>query len=259
MTCQGGESTCAVLDTAEGTCRQTFPLPEAACYPLARASVEDGAPAPGTAADDILSAPRGGLPPGPGGGGFGLLPPGRGGALPAPLAGPNGPGLHRPNGAALRAAWNGEKLALARYDPDAPTTGLVLRVYDGAGALLYEGVYDTSLNHAQSWYDASGAFQNVAAAARYPRRGPGPGPVLGGVTHTHKHPPAPKALGGVLCSRVQLSSLPASRAWPMRQVSSSGWSRGARRSATELSTVTSSGTRSGRSGSTSATSEVTYQ
>lgn len=53
-------------------------------------------PAPGTAADDILSAPRGGLPPGPGGGGFGLLPPGRGGALPAPLAGPNGPGLHRP-------------------------------------------------------------------------------------------------------------------------------------------------------------------
>ena len=49
-----------------------------------------------------------------------------------------------------------------------PPTGLVLRVYDGAGALLYEGVYDTSLNHAQSWYDASGAFQNVAAAARYP-------------------------------------------------------------------------------------------
>ena len=43
----------------------------------------------------------------------------------------------------------------------------MLRVYGGAGDLLYEGIYDTSLNHAQSWYDASGALQNASAVSRY--------------------------------------------------------------------------------------------
>ena len=169
VTCQGGESTCAVLDTAEGTCRQTFPLPAAACYPLDRASgLEDGALPPDRQQTTSYLLPGEGCLLALGAEGLACYLPDEAGRYQLRWQAPTDQGFTGPNGAALRAAWNGEKLALARYDPDAPTTGLVLRVYDGAGALLYEGVYDTSLNHAQSWYDASGAFQNVAAAARYP-------------------------------------------------------------------------------------------
>ena len=169
MTCQGGESTCAVLDTAEGTCRQTFPLPAAACYPLDRASgLEDRALPPERQQTTSYLLPGEGCLLALGAEGLACYLPDEAGRYQLRWQAPTDQGFTGPNGAALRAAWNGEKLALARYDPDAPTTGLVLRVYDGAGALLYEGVYDTSLNHAQSWYDASGAFQNVAAAARYP-------------------------------------------------------------------------------------------
>ena len=81
---------------------------------------------------------------------------------------PTDQGFTGPNGAALRAAWNGEKLALARYDPTPPPPAWCSGCMTGRGPSSTRGVYDTSLNHAQSWYDASGAFQNVAAAARYP-------------------------------------------------------------------------------------------
>lgn len=46
----------------------------------------------------------------------------------------------------LRAAWNGERLALGLYEPELRFTGLTLLVYDADGSLRYQGAYSTSLN-----------------------------------------------------------------------------------------------------------------
>ena len=47
----------------------------------------------------------------------------------------------------VRAAWNGEKLALGFVDGQSEEPGLTLLVYDGQGELLYHGVCTTSLNN----------------------------------------------------------------------------------------------------------------
>ena len=172
VTCQGGESTCAVLDTAAMTCRQTFPLPEGACYLLDRASGTPWHPGDGPLPLERQQAvtyllPGEGCLLALGAENFACYLPDAAGHYQLLWQASAGQGFTGPNGAALRAAWSGEKLALAHFDLDYPTTGLVLRVYGRAGDLLYEGVYDTSLNHAQSWYDASGALQNASAVSRY--------------------------------------------------------------------------------------------
>ena len=46
----------------------------------------------------------------------------------------------------VRAAWNGEKLALGFVDTLSEESGLVLMVYDDQGDLLYHGAYTTTLN-----------------------------------------------------------------------------------------------------------------
>ena len=46
----------------------------------------------------------------------------------------------------LRAAWNGERLAVALYEPKLRFTGLTLLIYDAQGSLHYQGTYSTSLN-----------------------------------------------------------------------------------------------------------------
>ncbi len=52
----------------------------------------------------------------------------------------------------LRAAWNGEKLALGLYAADTRRTGLTLAVYDAGGTCLYQATYATSLD--QAWNQA---------------------------------------------------------------------------------------------------------
>lgn len=47
----------------------------------------------------------------------------------------------------VRAAWNGEKLALGFVDGQSEEPGLTLLVYDAQGKLLYHGTYTTSLNN----------------------------------------------------------------------------------------------------------------
>ena len=66
----------------------------------------------------------------------------------APL--PEGAGLAET--LSLRAAWNGEKLALGLYAPDTRRTGLTLAVYGAGGTCLYQATYTTSLD--QVWNQA---------------------------------------------------------------------------------------------------------
>ena len=83
--------------------------------------MEDGALPPERQQTTSYLLPGEGLPPGPGGGGFACYLPDEAGRYQLRWQAPTDQGFTGPNGAALRAAWNGEKLALARYDPDAPT------------------------------------------------------------------------------------------------------------------------------------------
>ena len=124
VTRRGDSYACTLVDTAAKTCRQTFPLPmaptqivigERTCLFcdtknfLAYTQDEDGT------FHRRWSAP-----------------------LPQ--------GTIFEEACNLRAAWNGEKLALGLYEPELRFTGLTLLIYDADGSLLYQGAYSTSLN-----------------------------------------------------------------------------------------------------------------
>ena len=155
-TSQGEALTCAVVDTAGMTCRQTLSLPPESLYPLHR---ENGTRADPATTDPAQLQPTVQLIPGEG---F-LLAVGpetftcflqdAGGAYQSAWSAPTPAAFLPAPRCNAQGAWNGEKLALGCFDGVNGSPGLSLWVYDAHGALLYQGDYATSLSQVYGRYE----------------------------------------------------------------------------------------------------------
>lgn len=155
-TSQGEALTCAVVDTAGMTCRQTLSLPPESLYPIHR---ENGTRADPATTDPAQLQPTVQLIPGEG---F-LLTVGpetftcflqdAGGAYQSAWSAPTPEAFLPAPRCNAQGAWNGEKLALGCFDGVNGSPGLSLWVYDAHGALLYQGDYATSLSQVYGRYE----------------------------------------------------------------------------------------------------------
>ena len=155
-TSQGEALTCAVVDTAGMTCRQTLSLPPESLCPLHR---ENGTRADPATTDPAQLHPTVQLIPGEG---F-LLAVGpetftcflqdAGGAYQSAWSAPTPAAFLPTPRCNAQGAWNGEKLALGCFDGVNGSPGLSLWVYDAHGALLYQGDYATSLSQVYGRYE----------------------------------------------------------------------------------------------------------